>query len=74
MNQNFGAKGATPKSLICHLWYFHINSYSGKSFGLSSLTIHLKTCEKKWVTEESAKSARVRRKLPKRPAELNNVT
>jgi len=40
---------------------------------LTSLSIHLKACEKKWVTEESTKSKDVRRKLPKRPAELDEV-
>eukprot|EP00826_Nyctotherus_ovalis_P039669 TRINITY_DN3828_c0_g3_i1.p1 TRINITY_DN3828_c0_g3~~TRINITY_DN3828_c0_g3_i1.p1 ORF type:complete len:214 (-),score=46.35 TRINITY_DN3828_c0_g3_i1:181-822(-) len=59
-------KGTMPKSLICHL--------CGKNFGCSSITIHLKSCEKKWETEESQKQAKARRKLPARPPQLENIT
>jgi len=46
---------------------------SGKAFGLSSMGIHLKACEKKWETQEAQKPAKQRRKIPPKPPGFDEV-
>eukprot|EP00347_Sterkiella_histriomuscorum_P015170 403358053 len=48
-----------PRTLICYI--------CGREYGTASLQIHLKTCRKKWETEESFKPAHQRRPVPEPP-------
>lgn len=72
---NVSPNSRSPKSITCHLWYFCflIFNKSGRSFGLTSILIHLKTCEQKWETQESQKPAKERKTLPRRPDQLAKV-
>lgn len=47
--------------------------YSGREFGTLSLEIHVKSCAKKWETEQSMKPPNERKMLPQPPQELDNL-
>ena len=53
---------ARPTALVCYL--------CGREFGTASLDIHLKSCTKKWDTQEAYKPARDRKPLPQPPSEI----
>lgn len=60
-------KGFTskPRGIICYI--------CGREYGTASIEIHLKTCKKKWETEEAKKPKKDRRPLPQPPKDFDNV-
>lgn len=58
MDKTFGS--SRPRAVTCHI--------CGRGYGSSSLGIHLKACETKFLREESEKPASQRRPLPPRPS------
>lgn len=51
-----------PRGVICYI--------CGKEFGSASIPIHVKSCIKKWETEEEKKPANKRRPVPEAPSDL----
>lgn len=45
----------------------HKVNYSGREYGSASIEIHLKSCKKKWDTEEGNKPLKERRPCPVAP-------
>lgn len=62
---NFSPDVIKPKSLTCYI--------CGREFGTRSLSIHLKTCIKKWELQEMSKPKKERRQLPAAPSNLSQV-
>lgn len=54
-----------PKALTCYI--------CGRDFGTKSLSIHLKTCVRKWELQEMSKPKKERRVLPQAPDLLIKV-
>ena len=54
-----------PRTLMCYI--------CGREFGTKSLSIHIKTCIKKWEDEESKKPKIQRRPVPQPPPMLFDV-
>ena len=48
-----------PQALICYI--------CGREYGTASLEIHLRTCKKKWDTEQEKKPLHLRRPCPEPP-------
>ena len=46
----------------------------GREFGTASLDIHLKSCKKRWETEQAQKPLRERKPLPQPPTEMQTLT
>ncbi|KRX07888.1 hypothetical protein PPERSA_10276 [Pseudocohnilembus persalinus] len=57
-----GGFGNRPRSLVCYI--------CGREYGTASLKIHLKTCEKKFLDEQSYKPKKLQKPLPRPPASL----
>jgi hypothetical protein len=51
-----GGASRRPPAVVCHI--------CGRQYGTASITIHVKTCEKKFLEEEAKKPAKQRRALP----------
>ena len=54
-----------PRGVICYI--------CGREYGTASIDIHLKTCKKKWETEESKKPKNDRRPLPQPPKDFDSI-
>lgn len=54
-----------PKSVTCYI--------CGRGYGTKSISIHLKTCEKKWDIEQKKKPKKERRPCPQPPQNFMNV-
>jgi len=64
-NLNGGGFGNKPKALMCYI--------CGREYGTSSLQIHIKSCIKKWETEEAKKPPKERKPVPQPPKQLDAV-
>ena len=58
--------GNKPRALMCYI--------CGREFGTHSLSIHIKSCIKKWEDQENLKPKRDRRPVPSAPNSLKQVS
>ena len=54
-----------PKAIICYI--------CGREYGTKSVTIHIKSCQKKWEIEQSQLPKKKRRPCPEAPPGFDNV-
>ena len=54
-----------PKTIVCYI--------CGREYGSKSLTIHIKTCEKKWYIEQDQLPKKQRRPCPQAPDGFDNM-
>lgn len=54
-----------PRGIICYI--------CGKEYGTASIDIHIKSCTKRWETDEAQKPVRERRPVPKPPQNYDMI-